>query len=160
MRVCRGRQGFSQMRRKMQRGRGMPVHRSNIRLQRGRGLGSLFAKFIPWIQPLISKIGPKLLTSAKTIVKSPLAKKVLTVAKEAAKAGGAEVAGELIKGNKTNAKTSMKQHVGNARNKIGTLIQESGQTPKANHGPPGKRVGRKKPVKKRKGKISKKNTLV
>lgn len=146
MRIQRGRKGMGKGRlRNIQRGRGMNVHRSNVRLQRGRGLGQLFAKFIPWVQPLISKIGPKLFTTAKTIIKSPVGKKVIQVAKESAKVGGAEVAGELIKGNKSGAKAAAKQHVGQARNKIGSLIKESGQPTKRPKGPPGKRKkGRRK----------------
>lgn len=122
----------------------MTAHRGQVRIQRGRGLGTLFLKLIPWVRPLLSKIGPKLLSSAKTLVKSPLAKKVLSVAKETAKTGGTEIVGEMIKGNKGGAKNSLNKHVGEARNKIGSLIQQSGRLPKVSQGPPGNRKTKKK----------------
>lgn len=121
------------------------IYHSGPRVQRGRGLGSILSGLFRSFAP-VAKIGLKL---GKSLVSSPLARKVGVTALEAAKKSAANIAADVLSGN--NLKKSAQRELNDAKEKIATTLR-AGQKRKVGDVKKGKIL---KPKKKRK--ISKKN---
>ena len=122
----------------------MSYHRGPI-IQRGKGLGSLLSSLFRKVVPAITSIG-------KSIIKSPVAKNVLSAAKDAAIDAGLNLASDVVSGK--NLKSSLNENIGRARITIGDSLRprqgKKRSTVKRARSTVSKQRGKKKNIKKRK----------
>ena len=85
-------------------------------IQKGYGWGSLFSSLARKVLPAIAKVG-------KSVLKSPITKKVLTSAKDAAISGGINVLSDIVGGE--NIADSLKQNVVNAKQTVSNALRSS-----------------------------------
>ena len=87
------------------------------RLQRGRGLGSIFAALARGIAP-IARLG---LQAGKKLMSSPLARKLGQSALDIAKQSAINLSADLIEGKDTSA--TAQNELNNARSKIASTLR-------------------------------------
>lgn len=112
----------------------MLVHRG-MRTQSGRGIGSIFSALFRGLAP-IAKLG---LRAGKSLMSSPIVKKVGQSALDVAKQSAVNLTADLIQGN--NMEESAQKELNNARQKIASTLR-GGRKRKKHNSP--KAASRKK----------------
>lgn len=88
-----------------------------MRVQRGRGLGSILSGLWRGFAP-VARLGLK---AGKNLLQSPLARKIGTAAIDIAKDSARNLAADLIEGNDINQRAQ--EELQNARSKIATTLR-------------------------------------
>ncbi len=79
----------------------MNIHRSDLYVQRGSGIGNIFTNIFRGLVPLASK----LFHVGKKVVASPTGQKILTAAKRTAMDAGIDIASDVLRGENVKAST-------------------------------------------------------
>lgn len=108
------------------------------RIQRGRGIGSIFAAIARGFAP-IARLG---LRAGRNILSSPLAKKVGQSALDMAKKSAVNLTADLMDGK--NMKESAQNELNNARNKIASTLRGGKKRKKHNQKTPNKKTKKQK----------------
>lgn len=104
----------------------MLVHRG-VRTQSGRGIGAIFSALARGLAP-IARLG---LRAGKSLMSSPLVKKVGESALDLAKQSAVNLTADLIQGN--NMEESAQKELNNARQKIASTLRGGRKRKKHNH---------------------------
>ena len=91
---------------------------SGIKLQRGRGLGSVLGRIFRGVIP----IAKMLFNTGKKLANTSVGKQLVQVAKRTAIEEGANLASDVIKGQ--NVKASVKYRLSNATKKLGEQVEK------------------------------------
>lgn len=91
----------------------MEYHRGRY-IQRGRGIGSLLSSFFRTVLPIVKSIG-------SSIIKSPITKEVLTVAKNSAIDAGLNIAADVLSGE--NVASSVREKANKVSKKVATALR-------------------------------------
>lgn len=93
------------------------MYHSGMRVQRGRGLGSILGGLWRGLAP-VARLGLK---AGKNLLQSPIARKIGTAAIDIAKDSARNLAADLIEGNDVNQRAQ--EELQNARSKIASTLR-------------------------------------